>query len=66
MADFVFFSHQPHLGAGLNCEDCHGDLASMAGARLVEEMDMGWCLVCHLRQPEEKVARLADCAACHK
>jgi hypothetical protein len=27
--DFVFFSHQPHLGAGLNCETCHGDVGSM-------------------------------------
>jgi hypothetical protein len=29
-------------------------------------MDMGWCLDCHVNQPEEKVARLADCLACHK
>ena len=64
--DFVFFSHQPHLGAGLNCETCHGDVGSMTVARPVVKMDMGWCLDCHLKQPEEKVARLADCLACHK
>jgi hypothetical protein len=29
-------------------------------------MDMGWCLRCHLEQPQEKVARLADCIACHQ
>ncbi len=64
--DFVFFSHQPHLGAGLNCETCHGDVGHMTVARPVVKMDMGWCLDCHLKQPEEKVARLTDCLTCHK
>ncbi len=66
MPDFVFFSHQPHLGAGINCETCHGEVAQMDAARPVANMDMGWCLSCHLQQPEEKVARLTDCLACHK
>jgi hypothetical protein len=65
-ADFVYFSHQPHLGAGINCETCHGDVGSMEVTRPAVKMDMGWCLDCHLEQPQEKVARLADCIACHK
>ena len=64
--DFVFFSHQPHLAASLNCETCHGDVSRMGVAHPVVRMDMGWCLECHLDQPEEKVARLADCVTCHK
>lgn len=64
-ADFVFYSHQPHLGAGVSCETCHGKVAAMDGARPVITMDMGWCLDCHLRQPEPKVARLVDCLTCH-
>jgi hypothetical protein len=64
--DFVYFSHQPHLGAGLNCETCHGEVGQMEAARPAVKMDMGWCLDCHLKQPEEKVARLADCLTCHK
>lgn len=64
--DFVYFSHQPHLGASLNCETCHGEVGQMEVARPAVKMDMGWCLDCHLKQPEEKVARLADCLACHK
>jgi len=64
--DFVFFSHQPHLGAGLNCETCHGEVGNMTVARPVVKMDMGWCLDCHLKQPEAKVARLTDCLTCHK
>jgi hypothetical protein len=64
--DFVYFSHQPHLGAGVNCETCHGDVGSMEITRRAVKMDMGWCLDCHLEQPQEKVARLVDCIACHK
>ena len=64
--DFVIFSHQPHLAAGLNCESCHGDVSRMGVDRPVVRMDMGWCLKCHLDQPEEKVSRLADCLTCHR
>lgn len=66
MADHVFFSHQPHLLAGVSCETCHGDVGQMENTRPVLNMDMGWCLNCHLDQPDEKVARLADCLTCHK
>ncbi len=64
--DFVYFSHQPHLGAGLNCETCHGEVGRMTVDRPALKMDMGWCLDCHLKQPPEKVTRLTDCLACHK
>lgn len=64
--DFVYFSHQPHLGAGESCETCHGDVGSMTRTRPAVKMDMGWCLDCHLKQPEQEVARLADCLTCHK
>ena len=64
--DFVYFSHQPHILSGLNCEVCHGDVASMEAASPVVRMDMGWCLQCHLEQPEEEHAHLNDCLTCHK
>lgn len=64
--DFVYFSHQAHLGAGVSCETCHGPVGEMNSARPVVRMDMGWCLDCHLEQPADRVARLADCLACHK
>ena len=66
MADHVFFSHQPHLLAAVSCESCHGDVGQMETTRPALNMDMGWCLKCHLEQPAEKVAKLADCLACHK
>jgi len=64
--DFVFFSHQAHLRAGENCETCHGDVGQMTLTHPVLKMDMGWCLDCHLKQDENKVARLTDCLTCHK
>lgn len=64
--DFIYFNHQPHLGAALNCEICHGDVGQMEVTTQFTKMDMGWCLGCHLDQPEEKVGRLADCLTCHK
>jgi len=64
--DFVYFSHRPHLGAGLNCETCHGNIGAMDEARPVQRMDMGWCLECHEEQEAAHVTRLVDCMACHK
>jgi hypothetical protein len=64
--DFVYFSHQPHLGAGLNCETCHGNVGEMERTEVTVRMDMGWCLECHENQAPEKVAHLVDCLICHK
>jgi len=64
--EFVYFTHRKHLSASLNCETCHGDVASMDWARQTVEMDMGWCLDCHMAQDESRVAHLADCLTCHK
>lgn len=64
--DFVYFSHQPHYSAGINCETCHGNVGAMDEARPALRMDMGWCLECHTVQEPEHVARLVDCVACHK
>jgi hypothetical protein len=64
LPDFVYFSHQPHLSAGINCETCHGDVGNMDVARPVNRTHMGWCLDCHLKQPN--AGHLADCLTCHK
>jgi len=32
LPDFVYFSHRPHIAAGLNCEDCHGEISQMTVA----------------------------------
>ena len=63
--DFVHFNHRPHIAAGLNCEDCHGDVSKMTTARPLAGQNMGWCLDCHKRKAPEKFTLLSDCATCH-
>lgn len=63
--DFVQFTHQPHLTAGLECADCHGDVAQMTVAESQKGQNMGWCLSCHKKMAPEKWTKLSDCATCH-
>ncbi|MDP5958276.1 MAG: cytochrome c3 family protein [Candidatus Marinimicrobia bacterium] len=69
--DFVFFSHKPHITAGVDCADCHGDVASMERIKQTENLSMGWCLDCHRKDHEsleaapERTQLLLDCATCH-
>jgi hypothetical protein len=67
LPDFVHFSHQPHIAAGKNCENCHGDVSQMAMARPAYRINMGFCLQnCHRHEEPEKRKWLMDCATCHK
>jgi len=68
LPDFVYFSHRPHIAAGLNCEDCHGEISQMTVA-VPQKMDMGWCLGCHrstFSDDPAMLTKLTDCATCHK
>jgi cytochrome c2 len=48
LQDHVFFSHAQHVSVGkIDCEQCHGDVASMDRIRQVESLGMGWCIECH-------------------
>lgn len=62
---FVYFSHQVHVVAGgINCETCHGDVAHMTQTHAVVQMNMGWCLSCHEKQPNAN--QLTECITCHQ
>ena len=77
--DFVHFTHRPHIAAGLNCENCHGDMTQVVIAENPQVLNMGWCLNCHKSRtdytaetdPEkraqliEKRTKLTDCGTCH-
>lgn len=68
LPDFVYFSHRPHIAAGLNCEDCHGEISQMTVAR-PQKMNMGWCLGCHrsrFANDPVMLTKLTDCENCHK
>lgn len=57
----VYFSHERHVKAGVDCSQCHGQLAAMAKVRQVSSLKMGWCVSCH-----EANGAPTDCTICHK
>ena len=68
LPDFVYFSHRPHIAAGLNCENCHGEISQMTTA-VPQKMNMGWCLNCHksrFANDPVMLTKLTDCVTCHK
>jgi len=58
--DYVRFTHQPHVLAGVGCESCHGDVKKMGVAAQAKPLQMGWCIECHL---ENEVP--VSCSTCH-
>jgi len=60
IADFVRFSHEPHIAADRKCEECHGDVKSMDTVIPAEKVNMGFCIDCHRKNKAS-----VDCLACH-
>ncbi|CAN5288791.1 cytochrome c3 family protein [soil metagenome] len=58
--EFVQFTHEPHIRAGVTCAACHGDVASMEQVERVAPLSMGWCIECHRDEGAPD-----DCATCH-
>ncbi len=54
------FNHAPHVRAGVDCAVCHGDMTKQTVAQRVVNLNMGFCLNCHLQR---KVS--VDCTICH-
>jgi hypothetical protein len=71
ISDHAHFPHMRHINAGLQCQECHGEVQTMG---VLTERDplwggnnMGWCVNCH-RQPDPDTGRQqasTDCAVCH-
>jgi hypothetical protein len=58
--DHVFFPHYRHLGKGVKCQECHGEVERVDQLRQ-STFYMGFCLRCH----EERNAP-RTCTACHQ
>lgn len=52
LPEYAYFSHVPHLRAGVGCESCHGNIAEMEVVMQTQPLSMGWCLDCH-RNPDK-------------
>ncbi len=58
--EHVFFNHEPHIKKDVQCEKCHGDVASKD--RLKDrKFEMGFCFNCH----NENKANVDCWLACH-
>ena len=60
LPDYVRFSHKAHVRTGIDCAECHGDVARMDIAVQVESLSMGWCVDCHSARDASR-----DCLVCH-
>lgn len=58
--DFVHFNHRPHIAAGLNCENCHGDMSKKTVETVEQTVNMGWCLNCHRSRTENNAQNNPD------
>lgn len=80
LPDFVYFDHAIHVRNGVDCANCHGDVASMPLTWQASTLEMRWCLDCH-RHPDTAVhvasnattkptlrdaAQLTECSTCHR
>jgi hypothetical protein len=58
--DHVKFNHRPHIRAGIDCTNCHGEVKNMDRLMPVD-FKMGFCVNCHRQRGAE-----LDCwMACH-
>jgi hypothetical protein len=71
ISDHAHFPHMRHINAGLQCQQCHGEVQTAA---VLSERDpiwgganMGWCVDCHRQTNPETGQQQAstDCAVCH-
>lgn len=56
----VFFNHGPHIRAGVQCSQCHGDLSKQTVAVRSVNLTMGYCVECH-----QQHGAPVDCVTCH-
>lgn len=54
LAGFAYFDHSVHVGQGVACQECHGDVHEMPLVWQEESLLMPWCLDCH-REPEGRL-----------
>jgi hypothetical protein len=77
ISDHAHFPHMRHINAGLECQQCHGEVQTMGVLEEPDELwggsNMGWCVSCHRNPPEgltrangEPIEQASiDCAVCH-
>lgn len=64
ISDHAHFPHMRHVNAGLQCQQCHGEVQTMDVLNSRDPAwggdNMGWCIDCHRNEGASD-----DCAVCH-
>jgi hypothetical protein len=48
LPDLAYFNHAQHTNVGgLDCKNCHGEIATMEVVQQRSSLTMGWCIDCH-------------------
>jgi len=47
LPEYAFFDHSVHVGRGVSCFNCHGQINEMKVVYHAKPLTMGWCLDCH-------------------
>src|ERR1700676_1130084 len=59
-SEHVRFQHAPHIRAGVDCQECHGDVTQQTVAVKSKKLNMNFCISCHRAKGAS-----ADCTTCH-
>jgi hypothetical protein len=59
-SEHVRFWHAPHIRAGVDCQECHGDMTQQTVAVRTKNLNMNFCISCHRAKGAS-----ADCTTCH-
>ena len=65
LPQYVKFPHMRHVGAGVSCQTCHGEIQTMAQVSQAQSLGMGWCVSCHIGKSNPPFRARYDCATCH-
>lgn len=59
LPDYAYFTHGPHVRAGVGCVSCHGHVERMETVTQAEPLSMSWCLDCH-RNPDPNLRPVGE------
>src|SRR5262245_49469896 len=54
LPDYAYFDHSAHVGKGVACLTCHGQVDQMPVMYQAKSLQMGWCMDCH-RNPAPNI-----------
>jgi ferredoxin len=54
LPDFAYFDHSAHVGKGVACVTCHGQVDQMPLVYQPRSLQMSWCMDCH-RNPAPNI-----------